>query len=535
MRYLSIFCILLFSACTVKIGTDNKIEATPGGVNITVAGSDEPPAALWCKYIPPQYKKYFSECSSSSPTSNLVKPIVTALYSSAQNWNDYIKSDGSAVCAGTETTYNACLNGGELRLAITLETNCSGLTLSDSEGVFNWTCSLVSGVAVFKSTMKTTKGLQDLISGTNFIPMYVTLTKGDKTVDSDTTTWWSNAISTLPNNSSTSAAVATLSTSGTIYVTSSDVQTSGYNITADKVSIVTLSGSIVLHNAKTGTNAHLDGSVGNDARTVLATGGHKYLWIEGNYDMNGPDTGGSWTIFLSNTILSKMKLVHAMRGYPIYLYQCNYNTLESVTVTDSIDFGMQVDTSNGNGIINFVSENNSHYGMGVGNSNNNYVYNFKSNNSFGGLRLFSGSGGNIFDEMLFTNLSDGIYIPGTTTTNYISNVTISNITTNALSIQSSDNQYFSNILIDTTNYGISWAIAHNNIFSELKIKNCTYGLYSYDGAGTEIDGEVWYDSNTNNCAIIYGGSAGFNSSCVASGPSTFTVVTSSSNVFGYQL
>lgn len=527
----------IFLGCNIDIGSGNTVSVTPPTLNGQAATTSLVPAS-WCKYIPSKYQHYFPACAPGGNPA-LVQPVVMPAYSTAANWNDYIKADGSTLCAGTETNYDQCLNGGELKKVVTGETSCDGLGMTDSLAVFDWSCSVQDGVAVFASTMKHTMGLGNIIVGTSFTPMSVTLTKGSSSISSTTTTWWSNAITTLPNNSTDGSAVSVLNSAGTIYVTSSDVLTSGYNIQADKISVVTLNGATIFHNGTAGCNAHLDGSVGNDTRTVIATGSRKYLWLEGNYDENDASSGGTWTIFLSSTVFSKLRLLNVHRGIPVYIYQSNAITADTLTVQDSTDMGIILDTTTNSAVLNVDSENNPiHYGLGMGNANNNYIYNFHANNNFGGIRVYSGSSGNVFDELLITNVVSGIYTPFAGTGNVYSNATVSNVTGSAdaaFNIQNADSQILSNILIDTAPNGIMFQISHDTLVSEIKVSNCGVGFFTYDGTGTDISSEVFYDSNTSNCTIIWGNAGYDGSSCAAANDSTFTIVSSSSNVFGYQL
>lgn len=521
---------LALTSCTNNFQASNTINAT------VLAQLPNIPAVptVWCSYIPEQYRHYIPDCNVPVTVS---KPVVSAEFTSHSNWNDFVKfNDTTSVCDGTETSAVGCLNGGTHKLVTTTETSCDSLSLVDSLGVFNWNCSVVEGHAAFTSDLKTDKGLQNLISGTSFIPMYVTLTKLGVSINSDTSTWWTNNITTLSNNSDPGNASITLSSAGTIYVTSSNIYTSGYNITADRVSVVTLNGSTIFRNARTSTDTTLEGTIGSGYYTVLSTGGHKFLWIEGNYDMNNTDTGGEFTVFLSATKLSTLKLVHSNHGFPIYLYQSHYNKLDNVLATNSSDFGITLDSSNGNFVVNSTANDNlTHYGIGVGNSGGNLVENFKVNNSFGGLRLWSTTSPNTFNNMLITNVESGIYVVDNTVENYISNVTVTNVSDNSgLFFDRSDSQHASNILIDTCHYGLTLSVAHTNFVSEMKVVNCDTGIYEYDGYGLDLSNEIWLDNETN-CNNSYGDNPGFTIGCAAAGSSTHSLVTSSSNVFGYQL
>lgn len=524
-KNLCVVLLAMFTACTNNFQANNTVN---GHVDVSI------PTVEWCKYVPEQYRSYFPDCRT---VAHLDKPTVSAKYQFNSSWNYYVRaSDPSQSCDGSETTHDACIHGGERRVITTTEISCEGLTASDSLGVFNWTCSLVDGAAKFNSLLKPSKGIQNVISGTAFIPMYVTVTRDGVSKSSYTSVWWTNSIIHLPDNSDPLAASASLASVGAIYVTSTDTYTSGYNIAADHASVVTLDGATIYRNAKTGTDTTIDGAVGSGYRTVVSTGGHKFIWIEGSYDMDDTNTGGEFTVFLSNTKFSRTHLVDSKRGYPVYLYHSDYNTISSTTASHSSDFGITLDGSNFNHVLNsYAHDNSNHYGLAVGNAGDNYVYNFKVDAGFGGIRLWNTTSPNLFDNLLISNVQSGIYVVENTVTNGITNATITNVSANSgIYFDRSDNQTASNILVNNCHTGVGLSIAHNNSVSGLKVVNCDMGIDEYDGNGFALSGEVWLD-NIVNCNNSYGGNPGFNTDCAAAGSSTHTLVNSSSNLFGYQL
>ena len=109
-------------------------------------------------------------------------------------WNDYYRrctggtntcsgiTDGVTACTGAETGgATACLHAAEHLTITTTITTCTGISLSDALGVFDWDCRLQGGVAVFYSQLKFGKGLKDLISGTSWRSNSVSLTNGSVT------------------------------------------------------------------------------------------------------------------------------------------------------------------------------------------------------------------------------------------------------------------------------------------------------------------------------------------------------------------
>jgi hypothetical protein len=252
---------------------------------------------------------------------------VAARFSNAQHWNDYARrcaagnnscasgmpAENATACAGTETGgANACIHGGDRRKVATVETACTGITASDSLGAFDWSCELVGGVATFYSQLKPSKGLADLVTHgsptgswkTNF----VTLTKSAENITTSTTAWWNttnNPVHELPDNSSAcpnpgadtawtcSANTVILGAAGTVYTASSSRATLGYNVNADKVSVVTVGSSTVLSGGTMADNCITDtggnwanameyGTTNADA-CLVAIGNQKFAWVEGMY------------------------------------------------------------------------------------------------------------------------------------------------------------------------------------------------------------------------------------------------------------
>jgi hypothetical protein len=96
------------------------------------------------------------------------------------------------------TRAGACIHAGELRVfrAPTLS-SCTGVTISDALGAFDWVCDLDAGAVRVRSTsLKAGKRLTDLIDFTpttpGFRPNSVSISSGATTVTSASTVWWLN-------------------------------------------------------------------------------------------------------------------------------------------------------------------------------------------------------------------------------------------------------------------------------------------------------------------------------------------------------
>lgn len=207
---------------------------------------------------------------------------IAAKSSTAVNWNDYYKvATPTILCDGTETRRN-CSHGGEKRVVNLADIpTCANLTMKDSLDVFYWRCDATSGNAVFESVMvKEGKGLKSLItSAGQWKKLQGILYQSNIPIRATAeAAWWTNTITPLPDNSSSSA--MSLSSSGTIYYINSDQTTSGYYIAADKIAIVSLNNSNLNFSSGATENCSLSGAAGTDYATIICSNSRKFTWME---------------------------------------------------------------------------------------------------------------------------------------------------------------------------------------------------------------------------------------------------------------
>jgi hypothetical protein len=259
-----------------------------------------------------------SACVSASIAYNQTL-TVTHRFDNARHWNDYARrcaagnnlcsgmpARSAAACDGTETGgANACVHGGERREVATEETSCTGLTLTDALGAFDWKCSIQGGVATFHSILKPSKGLADLVTHGSPTGSWksnsVTLVKGAENLASASSAWWdttNNPVHELPDNSATcpnpgadpawtcSADTAILGATGTVYTLSATRSTQGYNIDADKVSLVTIGSGTVLTGGVASANCvdnSMEYGAASASRCLVSIGSERFVWVEGRY------------------------------------------------------------------------------------------------------------------------------------------------------------------------------------------------------------------------------------------------------------
>lgn len=208
---------------------------------------------------------------------------VAARYSSAQNWNDYVKKSATTTaCQTTDTFYYNCIHGGEKKeVSVTGENSCAGMTAYDTLGVFDWVCQAGTPVKMVSIEVKPGKGLKDLVNATSWKNNRVIIKKsGTPVAASNSAAWWTNTVSALPDST---AGQVTLSNASRIYTLSSSQLSRGYYINANKIAIVTLGDAKLTLDPNGTANATSSGGTGTDYYAMFINGTRLHTWIEGNF------------------------------------------------------------------------------------------------------------------------------------------------------------------------------------------------------------------------------------------------------------
>jgi VCBS repeat-containing protein len=298
---------------------------------------------------------------------------VAHAYANYTKWNDYVKRDiptnrnwaqtdtvGNA-CVGTETSFMSCVHAGIIKkVAVTGINSCYGLSIADAQGVYNWVCDASSGTATFYTQgLKRGKGLRNLVNASSWKSNEVTVSCGAFSSSSTSTTWYTNTVAPLPDNSSTSASHIVLDgtdndgagvdqvyTAGTIFTLASSRASTGYNIKLHQVAIVTLPGATLSY---TGVDANTDG-VPDASNTVLntanaaipctgcdstalisfgSTAAAKFLWLEGDFKGD-------------NGTLAATQVIHSRNGTFTRYQNLNARTLSSAYAIRHVSSGVQM-------------------------------------------------------------------------------------------------------------------------------------------------------------------------------------------------
>ncbi|MFZ4404662.1 MAG: hypothetical protein ACOYOK_11220, partial [Pseudobdellovibrionaceae bacterium] len=388
---------------------------------------------------------------------------VVGRYSGGSNWNAYVKAAATTTaCDGTETGgYTACLHGGEYRkVSVSAIATCTGYTGVDKLSVFDWTCDDSGSPVVYYGSLKSTKGLTDLVDATAWKSNTFRVKTSNTIVDSSPLgVWHTNTVQAL--STAAGAGAISLSVANVVHTISADITTGrGYSIDADGVSIValgnyTVTGAAVMasNNCRltTGETASANG------KCVVFTGSQKFLWLEAKFAGAGT-TQYNRVALLASTQFSRL---HNFTGSSCSVSGCN-----------NIDFY----SSNFNKLTNITSKS-CYAASGVFCTN----LNFTTNSGYNTVSSVDASGSTVNDGyMVAVSLTQSTY-------NSVDGITMNNIT-----------------LPDTARiYGVrATTLSTNNTFKNIDVSSNTcsatgniYGVYALNNS---TSGKYINVSVTNN-------------------------------------
>lgn len=442
-----------------------------------------------------------------------VEVIVASVYpTQGAQWNSYIKFDDGLqnayhqsddACDGTEIgrwgALTGCIHGGEkLKVAVTGQSSCAGLTATDQLGVFDWVCSVESGVATFfTSGLKTDKGLRDLITATpalDWIENKVTVMSGSTEVAYSTLAkWWDNDIEPLPANVATAQIVLDgvdddvagpddAYAPRTILALEVSRATKGY-LLADGYGLVTLG------SAELSANAPDTCMLGEPC--VIGFSGSKFTWAEAAVDATG--TNHSFQTNLASFFVIRGSIGRNGNWEGAWIENSRSGLLADTTLTNNGNSGLYMGWAAG--VVNMTMQ----------------------------------------DLTLTNNTGNSFYMDSSSTGNYVSRVVASNNGGwGSFTVTDSDDSHFSDVTLtdggstvtllveDTTgstfdNFNISgpsnnsWCMFIDNVstsvFSRFNIQPCanpsTEGVRVSDSDDNKF--YSWKCVNTIGCIWLFNG------------------------------
>ncbi|MBK7890731.1 MAG: hypothetical protein IPJ84_07760 [Bdellovibrionales bacterium] len=367
---------------------------------------------------------------------------------------------------------------------------------------------VVSGTATFYSVaLKPFKGLKDLITGTSWRNLSVTITSSAGSVSSPSSAWWSNTITALPDNSTPASGVVSLSSSGTIYTLASSRATEGYAITASKVAIATLGGSVLSYVAGANNFNVTSGLTASpNIRAIVATAGQNYLWIEA--DISGAssiDTQAGAPILARNLkhLRIKNSNIRISANKLLDLNGVTKSAILDTKLTNSAGPAIEIDNSR-DVVVARVHVSNAYQGIYAYNSPNVYFSEITSIGVDGYSLEFDGSNlGTATAVSAINSAYVGIDLWES------SNATIHN----ALAIN-----------VDSSAIGGGSATAiTGNTWSQLAIGDSPTAFGVNNSTSSKVTGNIVLGGNTTNCSATNSGS-GFTSACANAGLGNATFI-----------
>jgi hypothetical protein len=290
----------------------------------------------------------------------VVSLIVAARYGNAPQWMDYVRtSDYTTACDGTESARSACHHGGEHRKVIYDQASvCTGLSMTDALGAFDWSCTETGANITFYGSLKSAKRLKDLIDfdgdvSPEFFSNSVTLIGCvGCPKDSLSEKWWTNSVTALPNNSGGSGSFEVLSSSGTIYTLDSTRTTAGYGINASKIGVVIDDDAELQWDGGLTVNGTYCGGVSDSCLLGSKSSTARFLWIDGSFNAKNGFNRAKYGIYLSGPRFVKTDILTitepSLTG--LYLNDTHYSQFGSIDIVGDAgissltDYGIRLDS-----------------------------------------------------------------------------------------------------------------------------------------------------------------------------------------------
>lgn len=482
---------------------------------------------------------------------------VAPLYpNNGRNFNDYIANDGPDRFSATDQScpgisgLDACLHGAELKMIATPATSCADLVATDALGAFDWTCQVHANQAVFFSRgLKKGKGLKDLINAYGWLENHIEIADSQGLwARSIPSFWWNNPFCTAPANPSASDSHVVLDQSypqGCIFVIDQSSDSSGYRISADKLSIVLLDSVSLRYSGRLQANCSDLSSTSLNARCMISVSGARYTWVEGRFDGRGLGARADYGILLEKQadVFNRIQAswVHHNEKNGILL-QANSCILRSVQVSNNghtglLTSGYGIKHADIIGFDSFANGGDGLYFISMGGAR---VQGARLANN-DGIGLINNSAGNTFvDIAAYNNGNSGIVLSGGAGPN--PNVTLVGVLTannaerglsasasqstvhglsafnNGTGIYTRASQGCFNQLLTTNNgAGLQLMGASFSALSNLAIGD---NLYSLSSSEITYTGELQIFSG-QDCQIIRGTNPGLvDASCANQGAST---------------
>jgi hypothetical protein len=235
--------------------------------------------------------------NTNSVTINHILALsVVARYTLGQQWTSGLRTaNPTESCDGSESLgHDQCFFGGPYRsVAVSGFISCSGLSMTDDQNFFDWTCAVQNGVAIFHSKPRAGTRLGTLLEASAAAPFVkwkanrVVAKLGTVVVGKSNTesAWWSDTLVRLSDTG-----FQDLTGTHKIFAVTTNLETEGLNLNGDNQALIVMDGASLT--AKDDGTENCDFETGefpgnvpvNPGKCLVASGSQLMLWIEGDFD-----------------------------------------------------------------------------------------------------------------------------------------------------------------------------------------------------------------------------------------------------------
>lgn len=462
--------------------------------------------------------------------------VVPAMPINGKSWNDYVQQDatGAAIDNACDPAGSAwCAFGAELKtVTVPGRADCTGLTMTDALGAFQWDCTVGPTVRFTSSRKKSSpmKGLLDLVDVANgaWKRNAVTLfLNGAPYGVSLRTSWWTNPIvKGIP-------AGGVLGSAGAIYV--ADGLYSGpfpIQLTASKVSLVVPAGTLPAPAAGVASLVTADTNVPPAAP-------RDYLWIEGTFDagfasigigLHGVRRSALWNARVARTatipgsaavLLDNASSYNYLQGVSTlgsdYGIQLNgatttFNVVDAARVEGAATYGIELASTSTNAFLGAIVEGR---GLGVacvhlGDAQQNGFRTLDASSCGAGVYVEGlGSTNNFFrDVRVAASRNEGVLVIDGSSNRFLGLVSVENQGA-GVTVQASNGNVFSDVVVAANGgRGLALGSAKDNVVTSLTAARNAGGGVELNYASNNVLTSLALDGSGTSRALVLQGSSG---------------------------
>lgn len=384
-------------------------------------------------------------------------------------------------CTGDEVGFHeTCSNGGEHRsIYYPSVASCADHAVRDTRGFFDWTCEErddAPGVVFHSRGLRPAVRLADLISAGAFVSNSVELLTGETVLaTSAESVWWDTPIERLVGTAGMVSDLSVGPEGARIYWSDTDVDTGGFRIVDDGVSLVIAPGARALLRPGDAASCSFSSVATDqpDGHCAVFALGRNFVWVEGRFESGTsvPPNGLHGVVF-GDVGYSRVRHVriHDMDGFALSFERVHGLLLQDIDQSTA-DVGFELSGARFNRVYRLRLANNrgsnsiSRLNAGAGESFHNVLVDIAATNSDRGL-VFDCAGSHTIASRLLIANNDGYGLQSVCNTD----MTFTHVTT----LNNADRGF----LLDR--------VSAQRATHILSANNANYGVRLFDAGAVEI-------------------------------------------------